>query len=300
MGGCVRRDRVPGRSRLARGSAPSSFRCIPGARRGRRSRLRTRRCRAGRHRAARGAAGAVRPRPAVGPPGRGGIGPRRDSGRCGPRASGDPSRHLDVVGVTGTNGKTTVTHLLASVLDAARASDPRARDVFSGARTTPEAPDLQHRLAEARRAGARAARGDGGLVPRTGHAPGRRHPLRRRRLHEPQPRPPRPPRDDGVVLRGEGPAVRSRVRGRRSREPRRPPRPPPARRGRSSPPSGARSTTSSRSPWASGRRRSVGAVTTSRCTSVVASTSRTCLLPPRPRWSSACPRRRWRRASVAP
>ncbi|MHB8672021.1 MAG: Mur ligase domain-containing protein, partial [Acidimicrobiales bacterium] len=31
---------------------------------------------------------------------------------------GQPSRHLDVVGVTGTNGKTTTTLLLASILEA--------------------------------------------------------------------------------------------------------------------------------------------------------------------------------------
>ncbi|MDP8937577.1 MAG: UDP-N-acetylmuramoyl-L-alanyl-D-glutamate--2,6-diaminopimelate ligase [Actinomycetota bacterium] len=59
---------------------------------------------------------------------------------------GHPSRRLAVVGVTGTNGKTTTTHLLRSVL----AADGRRADVIgtlSGARTTPEATELQARLA---------------------------------------------------------------------------------------------------------------------------------------------------------
>ncbi|MFP5316959.1 MAG: UDP-N-acetylmuramoyl-L-alanyl-D-glutamate--2,6-diaminopimelate ligase [Acidimicrobiia bacterium] len=59
---------------------------------------------------------------------------------------GHPSRRLAVAGVTGTNGKTTVTYLLASVLEAA---GRRAAVIgtISGVRTTPEAPELQARLA---------------------------------------------------------------------------------------------------------------------------------------------------------
>jgi UDP-N-acetylmuramoyl-L-alanyl-D-glutamate--2,6-diaminopimelate ligase len=63
-----------------------------------------------------------------------------------------PSRHLTVVGVTGTAGKTTITHLLASIF----AADGRPSGVIgtlSGARTTPEAPELQALLAEHRRRG---------------------------------------------------------------------------------------------------------------------------------------------------
>jgi len=59
---------------------------------------------------------------------------------------GDPSRALRTVGVTGTNGKTTVTQLVRSVLEA----DGRPTGVvgtLGGARTTPEAPDLQRTLA---------------------------------------------------------------------------------------------------------------------------------------------------------
>ncbi len=59
-----------------------------------------------------------------------------------------PSRRIAVVGVTGTNGKTTVTHLLAAVLE--HAGRPTAvLGTLSGARTTPEAPALQATLADA-------------------------------------------------------------------------------------------------------------------------------------------------------
>jgi UDP-N-acetylmuramoyl-L-alanyl-D-glutamate--2,6-diaminopimelate ligase len=63
-----------------------------------------------------------------------------------------PSRHLTVLGVTGTAGKTTITHLLAAIL----AADGKRCGVIgtlSGARTTPEAPELQALLADHRRRG---------------------------------------------------------------------------------------------------------------------------------------------------
>ena len=65
---------------------------------------------------------------------------------------GHPARSLQTVGVTGTNGKTTVTQLVRSILEA----DGRPTGVIGtleGARTTPESPDLQRRLAETWRAG---------------------------------------------------------------------------------------------------------------------------------------------------
>ena len=67
-----------------------------------------------------------------------------------------PSRRLRVVGVTGTNGKTTVAYLLESIATAAGLRTAMVgtigariagRDVPIG-RTTPEAPDLQRLLAE--------------------------------------------------------------------------------------------------------------------------------------------------------
>jgi UDP-N-acetylmuramoyl-L-alanyl-D-glutamate--2,6-diaminopimelate ligase len=63
-----------------------------------------------------------------------------------------PSRHLTVAGVTGTAGKTTVTHLLAAVLTAA-GRPCGVIGTLSGARTTPEATELQALLAEHRRRG---------------------------------------------------------------------------------------------------------------------------------------------------
>jgi UDP-N-acetylmuramoyl-L-alanyl-D-glutamate--2,6-diaminopimelate ligase len=76
----------------------------------------------------------------------------------GPAAAavhGHPSATVPVVGVTGTNGKTTTTWLLRSVLEAA-GRPTGLIGTLSGARTTPEAPDLQARLAELRDEGKRA------------------------------------------------------------------------------------------------------------------------------------------------
>jgi UDP-N-acetylmuramoyl-L-alanyl-D-glutamate--2,6-diaminopimelate ligase len=70
----------------------------------------------------------------------------------GPAAAavhGHPSAALSVVGVTGTNGKTTTTWLLQAVLEAA-GRPTGLIGTLSGARTTPEAPDLQARLAALR------------------------------------------------------------------------------------------------------------------------------------------------------
>jgi UDP-N-acetylmuramoyl-L-alanyl-D-glutamate--2,6-diaminopimelate ligase len=68
---------------------------------------------------------------------------------------GHPARSLLSVGVTGTNGKTTVTHLLASIFEAHR-WPTTVIGTLDGARTTPESPDLQRLLAEARDKGRRA------------------------------------------------------------------------------------------------------------------------------------------------
>ena len=111
-------------------------------------------------------------------------------------------------GVTGTNGKTTVTQLVRSILEA----DGRPTGVIGtlgGARTTPESPDLQRQLAELVADGT-PCRGHGGVVPRPDPAPGGRDRLRRGRLHQPESGPPRPPRDHGELLRGQGSAVRTR------------------------------------------------------------------------------------------
>ena len=70
-----------------------------------------------------------------------------------------PSSEMRVVGITGTNGKTTTAYLLASVFEAAGIRcgilgtvayrlGPNAADEREAARTTPEAPDVQALLRE--------------------------------------------------------------------------------------------------------------------------------------------------------
>lgn len=62
---------------------------------------------------------------------------------------GYPSQALHVIGVTGTNGKTSVVHLLDVVLTRL-GHRVHTIGTLSGARTTPEAPELQRQLAHAR------------------------------------------------------------------------------------------------------------------------------------------------------
>jgi UDP-N-acetylmuramoyl-L-alanyl-D-glutamate--2,6-diaminopimelate ligase len=69
--------------------------------------------------------------------------------------AGDPSKSLDVIGVTGTDGKTTTAHLIASVLEAAGCRAGMLgtlgyTDTFDRSPaelTTPAAPELAHWLA---------------------------------------------------------------------------------------------------------------------------------------------------------
>jgi UDP-N-acetylmuramoyl-L-alanyl-D-glutamate--2,6-diaminopimelate ligase len=80
---------------------------------------------------------------------------------------GNPSHELTVVGVTGTNGKTTTTYLLASVFDAAGLPcgrlgtvtfrvGPAAADERDASHTTPEASEIQRLLREMRTRGCAA------------------------------------------------------------------------------------------------------------------------------------------------
>jgi UDP-N-acetylmuramoyl-L-alanyl-D-glutamate--2,6-diaminopimelate ligase len=88
--------------------------------------------------------------------------PRRLLGPVAAWLHGDPSRAVAVHGVTGTNGKTSTTHLLAAGLAAAgrrtglaSTLEVRTPDLVRPAeRTTAEAPDLQAFLADCRAAGA--------------------------------------------------------------------------------------------------------------------------------------------------
>ena len=75
---------------------------------------------------------------------------------------GDPSRSMSVVGVTGTNGKTTVTHFVESIIAGAGRVPGLIGTVHTrvgetalvSQRTTPEATDFQRLLAEMRDLGA--------------------------------------------------------------------------------------------------------------------------------------------------
>jgi UDP-N-acetylmuramoyl-L-alanyl-D-glutamate--2,6-diaminopimelate ligase len=76
----------------------------------------------------------------------------------GPAAAtlaGNPSRKLRIIGVTGTNGKTTTVQLLRSILEAAGIRT-EIIGTLTGARTTPEAPELQRLLADFVAAGVEA------------------------------------------------------------------------------------------------------------------------------------------------
>jgi UDP-N-acetylmuramoyl-L-alanyl-D-glutamate--2,6-diaminopimelate ligase len=71
---------------------------------------------------------------------------------------GDPSEELTLVGITGTNGKTTTSYVLASIFDAAGMKCGRIGTIgystgarqLDASRTTPEAPELQQMLREMR------------------------------------------------------------------------------------------------------------------------------------------------------
>ena len=102
-----------------------------------------------------------------------------------------PERSLQLIGITGTNGKTTTTYLVESVLAAA--------GILSGVfgtieyrmggktkvatNTTPESLDLLTYFAELVKAGWQGG-GDGGFIPRAGPGAGVGISFRRRRVHQ--------------------------------------------------------------------------------------------------------------------
>lgn len=93
----------------------------------------------------------------------------RDSRAALARASaalhGHPSRHLKLVGVTGTNGKTTTGHLIDSIIRVGEGNSAMfgtishriAGEELDARHTTPEASDIQRMLARALSAGCRSA-----------------------------------------------------------------------------------------------------------------------------------------------
>ena len=58
---------------------------------------------------------------------------------------GFPSKELDVIGVTGTNGKTTTTEIITEILNTAGVAS-QSIGTLTGVLTTPEAPDLQRQF----------------------------------------------------------------------------------------------------------------------------------------------------------
>jgi UDP-N-acetylmuramoyl-L-alanyl-D-glutamate--2,6-diaminopimelate ligase len=60
----------------------------------------------------------------------------------------DPSAHVPVFGITGTNGKTTTAAFLAAILDVAQ-HRPRVFGTLTGVRTTPESTELQRSMRRA-------------------------------------------------------------------------------------------------------------------------------------------------------
>jgi UDP-N-acetylmuramoyl-L-alanyl-D-glutamate--2,6-diaminopimelate ligase len=91
--------------------------------------------------------------------------PRRLMGAAASHFFDAPSRRLELVGVTGTSGKTTTTYMLASIFEAAGAPPGiigtigifvGPRKIYSGL-TTPESLDFESALAEMEHAGVRRA-----------------------------------------------------------------------------------------------------------------------------------------------
>ena len=77
---------------------------------------------------------------------------RQSVGLAAAAVHGNPSEHLDLAGVTGTNGKTTTVSVLSGLLRTA-GRDTAGIGTLTGALTTPEATDLQRTLADAVRQG---------------------------------------------------------------------------------------------------------------------------------------------------
>ncbi len=129
--------------------------------------------------------------------------------------AGRPSEHMAVVGVTGTNGKTTTAFLVAAMFEAAglpsgllgtveaRVGGVRERARADDARGTRPAPAARAH-ARRRRRGVRAR----GIVDRDLDGSSRGTAARRGRVHEPLAGPPRLPRLDGRVPRRQGVVVR--------------------------------------------------------------------------------------------
>ena len=102
--------------------------------------------------------------PALGVPNAGVAGLKTRIGEIAAQVYGDPSRALHMVGVTGTNGKTSVAHWVAQAFTALGRKTAVVGTVGTGfpdaltpaLNTTPDAIELQQRLAQYRQQGAAA------------------------------------------------------------------------------------------------------------------------------------------------
>jgi UDP-N-acetylmuramoyl-L-alanyl-D-glutamate--2,6-diaminopimelate ligase len=149
-------------------------------------------------------------------------------GRLADRFYDAPSRHMQVTGVTGTNGKTSTVQLIAQALSL---HGERAGTIgtlgaglygrhVAGERTTPDviagAPP-----ARAAARGRRHARGDGSVLARARPGPRGRGRVQGGGVHQPHARPPRLPRQHDRVRPGEGAPVRLADAARGGDQPRR-------------------------------------------------------------------------------
>ena len=90
---------------------------------------------------------------------------RKALGLLGSRFHGDPAARLTMIGVTGTNGKTTTTYLCKSLLEGigrrvgliGTVGDQIGQETFPASHTTPGALDLQQLLVKMVEAGLNAA-----------------------------------------------------------------------------------------------------------------------------------------------
>ncbi len=126
----------------------------------------------------------------------------------------DPARKMRMVGVTGTNGKTTTTNILRTLLTRTghkvgligTINVMIGDEVRKSHNTTPDVVDLQKILYEMVEAHCDTCVMEVSS-PRPGPAPGGGHRIRYRCTHQYHPGPPGFPQDHGKLPGGQGPAV---------------------------------------------------------------------------------------------
>ena len=124
-----------------------------------------------------------------------------------------PDRRLKIIGVTGTNGKTTTTYLIDSILHAAGLTTALVGTIeyrlagrqLPSINTTPESLDLFQMFYGTGKPG-RHARDDGDLLARAEFGPGLRRSIRNSGVHELDQGPPGLPRRHGRLSRGKAAA----------------------------------------------------------------------------------------------